>query len=98
MDTPFGDTAQTVFIPSRELTGTREAKRMQLDSFLAQLHVVRLALGGEPLRLSRLEPAPLRVARRGRIRSWNSLAQRIHRLCARASRHRSSRNNWNVLS
>jgi len=29
MDTPFGDTAQTVFIPSRELTGTREAKRMQ---------------------------------------------------------------------
>jgi hypothetical protein len=47
MDKVFGDSSQTVFIPSRELTGTREEKLVQLDEFLVQLHAVRLALGGK---------------------------------------------------
>lgn len=49
--TYFDDPAQAIFIPARELTGTREAKLEALDAFLAQLHVVRLALSGHPIQL-----------------------------------------------
>jgi hypothetical protein len=76
MDTPFGDSSQTVFIPSRELTGTREEKLLQLESFLAQLHAVRLALGGERPRLTRLEPGPVDGLRHGRP-SWGALVKRF---------------------
>ena len=49
--TDFGDPDQIIHIPARDLTGTREAKLAELDMLLAQLHVVRLALCGQPLRL-----------------------------------------------
>jgi hypothetical protein len=49
--TYFGDD-EIVRIPSRELTGPREAKLEQLDAFLAQLHLVRLALCGQAVRLA----------------------------------------------
>lgn len=87
-----------VHIPSRELTGTREAKLAQLDSFLAQLHVVRLALGGEPLRLSTLEPAHIGVPHRNRAHSWDPVVDWICRLFGGGSRHRSCRHQGNALS
>jgi hypothetical protein len=61
--TDFGDPHQIIHIPARELTGTREAKLAELDMFLAQLQVVRLALRGQPVRL---EPAPRRPKRPAR--------------------------------
>ena len=42
--TDFGDPHQIIHIPARDLTGTREAKLADLDMFLAQLQLVRLAL------------------------------------------------------
>ena len=48
--TDFGDPHQIIHIPARDLTGTREAKLAELDMFLAQLQVVRLALSGQPIR------------------------------------------------
>lgn len=49
--TDFGDPHQVIHIPARELTGTREAKLADLDMFLAQLQLVRLALCGQTVRL-----------------------------------------------
>jgi hypothetical protein len=49
--TDFGDPHQTIHIPARDLTGTREAKLADLDMFLAQLQLVRLALCGQTVRL-----------------------------------------------
>jgi len=49
--TDFGDPHQIIHIPARDLTGTREAKLADLDMFLAQLQLIRLALCGQPVRL-----------------------------------------------
>lgn len=49
--TDFGDRHQIIHIPARDLTGTREAKLADLDMFLAQLQLVRLALCGQTVRL-----------------------------------------------
>ena len=72
MDAIFGDSDQPILIPSRQLTGTREAKLAQLEGFLLQLHVVRRALGGEPLGLGRVEPSTVDVhgLERRRVRAW----------------------------
>jgi hypothetical protein len=98
MSGALSDVDGPVHIPSRELTGAREAKLAQLDSFLAQLYVVRLALSGEPLRLSRLEPAHISVSHRARAHSWDSVVERIRRLFRGGSRHRSCRHQGNALS
>jgi hypothetical protein len=55
--TDFGDPDQIIYIPARELTGTREAKLADLDLFLAQLQVVRLALCGQPVQLEGFDAA-----------------------------------------
>ena len=49
--TDLGDPVHVIHIPARELTGTREAKLAELDMFLAQLQIVRLALCGRAVRL-----------------------------------------------
>lgn len=49
--TNFADPDQIIRIPARELTGTREAKLAELDTLLAQLQLVRLALCGEPVHI-----------------------------------------------
>jgi hypothetical protein len=49
--THLGDPHQTIQIPARELAGTREAKLAELDTFLAQLQLIRLALRGRGGRL-----------------------------------------------
>ena len=49
--TDFGDPHQIIHIPARDLTGTREAKLADLDMFLAQLQLLRLALCGQRVRL-----------------------------------------------
>ena len=49
--TDFGDPHQVIHIPARDLTGTREAKLAELDMFVAQLQVVRLAICGQVVRL-----------------------------------------------
>ena len=49
--TDLGDPHQIIHIPARDLTGTREAKLAELDMFLAQLQLVRLALCGQTVRL-----------------------------------------------
>jgi len=49
--TNFGDPHQIIHIPARDLTGTRDAKLAELDTFLAQPQIVRLALCGQPVRL-----------------------------------------------
>ena len=49
--TDFGDPHQIIHIPARDLTGSREAKLAELELFLAQLQVVRLALRGQVVRL-----------------------------------------------
>jgi hypothetical protein len=59
---------------------------------------VRLALGGEPLRLSTLEPAHISVPHRGRAHSWDPVVDRIYRLFGGGSRHRSCRHQGNALS
>ena len=45
--TDFADPDQIIHIPARDLTGTREAKLVELDTLLAQLQMVRLALCGD---------------------------------------------------
>jgi hypothetical protein len=60
--------------------------------------VVRLALGGEPPRLSRLESAHISVPHRGRAHSWDLVVDRIHRLFGGGSRRRSCRHQGNALS
>jgi hypothetical protein len=54
----FGDPAQIIHIPARDLTGTREAKLAELDTLLAQLQVVRLALCGQPVQLAGFTDGP----------------------------------------
>ena len=49
--TDFDDPHLVIHIPARDLTGTRDAKLAELDIFLAQLQVVRLALCGRAVRL-----------------------------------------------
>jgi hypothetical protein len=67
----FGDPAQIIHIPARDLTGTREAKLAELDTLLAQLQMVRLALCGQPIRLEGLVGAAgQREAHRSRLRTW----------------------------
>lgn len=56
--TDFGDPHQIIHIPARDLTGTRETKLAELDTFLAQLQIVRLALCGQPVRLDGFVGAP----------------------------------------
>jgi hypothetical protein len=56
--TDFGNPHQIIHIPARDLTGTREAKLADLDMFLAQLQVVRLALCGEAIRVDAFVGAP----------------------------------------
>jgi hypothetical protein len=50
--TDFGDPQQIIHIPARDLRGTRDAKLAELDIFLAQLQLVRLALCGKTVRLA----------------------------------------------
>jgi hypothetical protein len=52
--TDFGDPDRIIHVPARDLTGTREAKLAELDMLLAQLEMVRLALGGQPIRVEGL--------------------------------------------
>ena len=59
--TDLGDPDQVIHIPARDLTGRRDEKLADLDLFLAQLQVVRLALCGQ----ARVECLDLRPARRG---------------------------------
>jgi hypothetical protein len=68
------DPRQTIHIPSRELTGTREEKLAELDLLLGQLQIVRLALCGRPVRLESLT-----VAAEGRRdnRGWGRLWRRL---------------------
>jgi hypothetical protein len=68
------DPRQTIHIPSRELTGTREEKLAELDLLLGQLQVVRLALCGRPLRLESLTVA--RAEGRRDNRGWGRLWHR----------------------
>lgn len=56
--TDCGDPHQVIHIPARDLTGTREAKLADLDMFLAQLQLVRLALCGQTVRLEGFIGAP----------------------------------------
>jgi hypothetical protein len=48
----FSDPDQNIHIPARDLTGTRDAKLAELDALLGQLHMVRLVLCGQPVRLA----------------------------------------------
>jgi hypothetical protein len=69
--TDFGDPHQVIHIPARDLTGTREAKLADLDMFLAQLQVVRLALCQQVVRLEGLNGAAgQRLRPRHRLWSW----------------------------
>lgn len=52
--TNLGDSDRTIYIPARELAGTREDKLAELDTFLAQLHAVRLALCWRPIPVERV--------------------------------------------
>jgi hypothetical protein len=74
--TDFGDPHQVIHIPARDLTGTREAKLAEIDTLLAQLQVVRLALCGQTLRLEGLNGA---AGQRPRLRHrlWSWLATRL---------------------
>jgi hypothetical protein len=58
--TDFGDSHRIIHIPARDLSGSREATLAELDTFLAQLQVVRLALCG---RVVRPAGAPSRTPR-----------------------------------
>jgi hypothetical protein len=82
VDTLFGDTDQTVVIPARELTGTRDEKRRQLEAFLAQLEIVRLALGDDlPGRVGAARPQPpVGALDRG---GWALLTNALARLTGR---------------
>ena len=67
----FGDPHRVIHIPARDLTGTREAKLADLDMFLAQLQAVRLALGGQAVRLDEFNGvAGQRLLPRPRPWSW----------------------------
>jgi len=52
----LGHAGHTISIPARDLTGSRVAKLAQLDQFIAQLLVVRLALDD-----AAADPADLRA-------------------------------------
>lgn len=69
--TDFGDPHQVIHIPARDLRGTRETKLAELDMFLAQLQVVRLALCGQAVRLDGFVGAAGQPARNpSLLRSW----------------------------
>ena len=69
----FGDPHQVVHIHARDLTGTREAKLAELDMFLAQLQVVRLALCRQAVRLDGFGGAGAQPARNPHsLRSWSA--------------------------
>ena len=69
--TDFGDPHQVIHIPAHDLSGTREAKLAELDMFLAQLPVVRLALCGQAVQLEGLNGAAgQRLRPRHRLWSW----------------------------
>ena len=74
--TDFGDPHQTIHIPARDLTGTREAKLDDLDVFLAQLHLVRLALSGQAVHLDGFIGAAGQRPR-DRQRRWSWAARRL---------------------
>jgi len=77
--TDFGDPHQIIHIPARDLTGTREAKLADLDMFLAQLQLVRLALCGQTVRLEGFSGAP-REPRTHRQITWSWPARRLRTL------------------
>ena len=62
----FSDPDQIIHIPARDLTGTREAKLADLDTLLAQLQMVRLALRLEGF----VGAAGQREAHRSRLWAW----------------------------
>ena len=67
----FSDPDQIIHIPARDLTGTREAKLADLDTLLAQLQMVRLALCGQPIRLEGfVGAAGQREAHRSCLWAW----------------------------
>ena len=71
--TDFGDPHQVIHIPARDLTGSREAKLADLDTLLAQLQVVRLALCGQAVRLEGMNGvAGQRPRPRHRFWSWTA--------------------------
>jgi len=74
--TDFGDPHQIIHIPARDLTGTREAKLADLDMFLAQLYLVRLALCGQPVRLEGFIGAPCETRTHRQV-TWNWPAKRL---------------------
>jgi hypothetical protein len=74
--TDFGDPHEVIHIPARDLTGTREAKLADLDMFLAQLQLVRLALCGQTVRLEGFIGAP----RTSSSVTWSRAAKRLRDL------------------
>jgi hypothetical protein len=77
-----------VHIPSRELTGPRDTKLEQLDAFLAQLHLVRLALCGQAVHLAGF-PGAADACASGPELVATALLRRVQQ--AFRSRHRSGR-------
>jgi hypothetical protein len=77
--TDFGDPHQVIHIPARDLTGTRQAKLAELDMFLAQLHVVRLALCGQAVRRDGFT-GDRDQRRRDRYGLWSWPARRLRRV------------------
>jgi hypothetical protein len=75
--TDFGDPDQVIHIPARELTGTREAKLAELDMFVTQLQVVRLALSGQPVRLQGFVGAPRAPRTEHRSVAWSWPVRRL---------------------
>jgi hypothetical protein len=71
--TNFGDPNHIIYIPARELTGTRDAKLAELDSLLAQLQLVRLVLCDQPVRLEGVIDAPGGPSshRMGHVWAWS---------------------------
>ena len=74
--TDFGDPHQVIHIPARDLTGTREAKLADLDVFLAQLQLVRLALCGQTVRLEGFIGGPNEPRTSSPV-TWSRSAKRL---------------------
>jgi hypothetical protein len=77
--TDFGDPHQIIHIPARDLTGTREAKLADLDMFLAQLQLVRLALCGQTVRLEGFIGAPCEPRTHRQV-TWSWPTRRLRTL------------------
>jgi hypothetical protein len=80
--TDFGDPDRIIHIPARDLTGTREAKLADLDMFLAQLQLVRLALCGQIVRLEGFLGAPKEPQTPRRF-TWSRPAKRLRAILIR---------------